>query len=190
MPRSSAPHIYQLKISLKGAKPPIWRRVLVKSDIDLGTLHEVIQAAMGWLNCHMHQFVVGGTLIGVQDDNDFGLDMDVEDERKWRIDHVLRGEKDKLHYEYDFGDDLQHQITLEKILPFDPKERLPRCVTGRRACPPEDCGGIWGYEELLEILDDPTHPEYDEILEWLGDEFDPAYFETEVTNAMLKTFVN
>jgi hypothetical protein len=185
MPRRPAPFIYQLKVSLKGAKPPIWRRVLVPSDMDLGRLHRVIQAAMGWMDYHLHQFVAGHTAFGVADENALNWDMDVEDERKWRLDEVLKREKDKLRYEYDFGDGWEHDVTLEKVLPYDAKQALPRCVAGRRACPPEDCGGIWGYAELLEVLADPEDPGRDEMLEWLGGEFDPSLLDLEETNRML-----
>ena len=181
-------HIYQLKVSLKGAKPPIWRRVLVPSDMDLGRLHRVIQAAMGWMDCHLHQFIAGHTAFGVADDNAPEWDMEIEDERKWRLEQLLPREKDKLRYEYDFGDGWDHVVTLEKVLPGDPEQALPRCVAGRRACPPEDCGGIWGSANLLEILADPKHEEHDEMLEWLGGEHDPAWFDLEETNRMLAQY--
>ena len=188
MPRRTTAHIYQLKVSLKGAKPPIWRRVLVPSDMDLGRLHRVIQAAMGWMDYHLHQFIAGRTSFGVADDNALEWGMEVEDERKWRLDQLLRCEKDKLRYEYDFGDGWEHDVTLEKVLPYDAEQALPRCVAGRRACPPEDCGGIWGYAKLLEVLADPEDPEHDEMLEWLGGGHDPARFDLEETNWMLAQY--
>jgi Plasmid pRiA4b ORF-3-like protein len=171
--------IYQIKISLSGAKPPIWRTVLVASIINLETFHEVIQLVMGWTNSHLHQFVANNVFYGIPDD-DFG--MEIEDETKYKLSHLLKKEKDTIKYEYDFGDSWEHKILLEKILPFDTKTVLPVCIKGKRACPPEDCGGIWGYEELLEIISDSKHPEHESMLEWLGGSFDPDEFDLEDIN--------
>ena len=123
-------NIYQIKISLIGAKPPIWRTVLVPSNLKLAA----------------------------------------------------------FHYEYDFGDSWEHKILLEKIFPFDNKMALPVCIKGKRACPPEDCGGIWGYEEFLKTISDPKHPEYEDMLEWLGGEFDPEEFDLEGINGDLAEY--
>ncbi len=156
------------------------------SDIGLADLHWVFQVAMGWTNSHLHQFVSGRTLYGMQDDDlGMGLDLDVEDENEYKLSELLRKEKDSLRYEYDFGDGWDHKVVLEKILPDDGSIRLPSCVKGKRACPPEDCGGIWGYEGLLETIKDPSHPEYGETLEWLGDDFDPERFDLEEVNGIL-----
>jgi hypothetical protein len=172
-------NIYQVKITLIGSKPPIWRTVLVPSDLKLGAFHAVIQVAMGWTESHLHQFIANKVFYGVPDD-DFG--MEIEDESKYELSQFLKKEKDSLIYEYDFGDSWEHKILLEKILPFDTKMALPVCIKGKRACPPEDCGGIWGYEELLETISDPKHPEYEDMLEWLGGEFDPEEFVLEEIN--------
>jgi hypothetical protein len=171
--------IYQIKISLIGAKPPIWRTVLVASDIKLSAFHGVIQAAMGWTNSHLHQFIANKKFYGVCDED---FDMEVEDETQYMLAQLLKKEKDSLIYEYDFGDSWEHNILLEKILPFDAGITLPVCLKGKRACPPEDCGGIWGYEELLKIISDPEHPENEEMLDWLGGEFDPEEFDLEDIN--------
>jgi len=101
---------------------------------------------------------------------------------------LLRTEKDSMNYEYDFGDGWSHKITLEKILPFEVSSRLVKCITGRRACPPEDCGGIWGYASLLEAVDDPNHPEHEEIVEWLDEGFDPAHFSLSDVNMRLQRY--
>jgi hypothetical protein len=178
-------NIYQLKIALDGAKPPIWRRVLVPSSYDLADLHDVIQITMGWMDCHMHQFVIDGEFYGVPEPE---FDFDVKPEAGVRLSSVFKGEKDKIHYEYDFGDGWSHTITLEKILPFTPEKTLPYCVTGRKACPPEDVGGIWGYANLLAAWNDPEHPEHQSYRDWLADmdeEFDPDVFDRETVNAML-----
>ena len=177
--------IYQIKISLIGVKPPIWRTVLVASNIDLEIFHGVIQLAMGWTDSHLHQFIANNVFYGIPDD-DFELEM--EDESKYKLSQLLSKEKDTLIYEYDFGDSWEHKILLEKILPFDTKTVLPVCIKGKRACPPEDCGGIWGYEELLETISDPKHPDHEDMLEWLGGDFDPDEFDLEEINEDLAEY--
>ena len=177
--------IYQIKISLIGATPPIWRTVLVPSSLKLASFHEVIQLAMGWTNSHMHQFIANNIFYGIPDE-DFG--METEDETKYKLSQLLSKEKDTIMYEYDFGDSWEHKILLEKILPDDGKTALPVCIKGKRACPPEDCGGIWGYEELLETISNPKHPDHEEMLEWLGGEFDPEAFDLEQINKDLAEY--
>jgi hypothetical protein len=171
--------VYQIKISLIGVKPPIWRTVLVSSDMKLDVFHNVIQLAMGWTDSHLHQFIANKVFYGIPDE-DFELEM--EDETKYRLSQLLKEEKESLVYEYDFGDSWEHKILLEKILPFDTKTTMPVCIKGKRACPPEDCGGIWGYEELLETISNPKHTDHDDMLEWLGGEFDPEEFDLEAIN--------
>lgn len=112
-------------------------------------------------------------------------DMETLDESGYKLSQVMNTEKDSIIYEYDFGDGWEHTITLEKILPFDPKEKLTQCVKGKRACPPEDVGGIWGYYEFLEALGDPGHPEHESYMEWVGGEFDPQRCDIEEINALL-----
>ena len=177
--------IYQIKISLIGAKPPIWRTILVPSDLRLDAFHDVIQIAMGWRDCHLHQFIENNVFYGIPDD-EFG--MEIEDEAKFKLFHLLKKEKDTIKYEYDFGDSWEHKILLEKILPDDGKTVLPVCIKGKRACPPEDCGGIWGYEELLETISNPKHPDHEDMLEWLGGEFDPEEFDLEEINGDLAKY--
>ena len=172
-------NIYQIKISLIGAKPPISRTVLVPSNLKLAAFHDVIQVVMGWTDSHLHQFIANNEFYGIPDD-DFELEM--EDESKYKLSQLLSKEKESFIYEYDFGDSWEHKILLEKIHPFDTKIVLPVCIKGKRACPPEDCGGIWGYEELLETISDPKHPDHENMLEWLGGEFDPEEFDLEAIN--------
>ncbi|WPL17160.1 Site-specific recombinase XerD [Thiorhodovibrio winogradskyi] len=176
--------VYQLKVTLKGTKPPIWRRLLVPADLPLGKLHEVLQLVMGWENYHLHQFISGGRFFGMQD-GEFSLDAEIEDENQFKIKDLLSAEKETLGYEYDFGDSWDHKIVLEKILPAEDGQQPPRCIKGMRACPPEDCGGIWGYQELLETLSDPKNPDYEEMLEWVGGEFDPELFDIGRVNKQL-----
>ena len=177
--------IYQIKIALIGSKPPIWRTVLVPGNLGLGAFHDVIQVAMGWTDSHLHQFIANKVFYGIPDD-DFELEM--EDEAKYKLSQLLKKEKDTLIYEYDFGDSWEHKILLEKILPFDSNTALPVCIKGKRACPPEDCGGIWGYEDLLETISNVKHPEHADMLEWLGGEFDPEEFDLEQINKDLAEY--
>ena len=177
--------IYQIKISLIGAKPPIWRTILVPSDLRLDAFHDVIQIVMGWRNCHLHQFIQNNVFYGIPDD-EFG--MEIEDEAKFKLFHLLKKEKDTIKYEYDFGDSWEHKILLEKIFPFDTKTVLPVCIKGKRACPPEDCGGIWGYEELLQTISNVKHPEHEDMQEWLGGDFNPELFDLEGINEDLAEY--
>ncbi|MCX6179014.1 MAG: plasmid pRiA4b ORF-3 family protein [Chlorobiales bacterium] len=179
--------ILQLKVTLRDIKPPIWRRIVVPDNITLGQLHDVLQIVMGWTDSHLHQFILGRVVYGIPDENEdnsmFG--MSFKDENKVRLSNLLSEEKDSLSYEYDFGDGWQHKVTLEKKVPDDSSIQLPRCIKGKRACPPEDCGGVWGYVELLEIMSDKSHPEYKARAEWLDNDFDPEYFDLAEINAQL-----
>ena len=180
--------IYQLKVTLKHTQPAIWRRLQVPSDIKLGKLHLVLQDALGWTNSHLHQFLVGERRIGIQDmDDAFGDEL--EDENRVKLSQIAI-EKTRLRYEYDFGDSWEHEILVEKVLPAVDGIRYPFCTAGKRACPPEDCGGVSGYERLLEIIVDPDHEEHAEMLEWLGGPFDPEAFDLERTNVLMRTSRN
>lgn len=175
--------IYQLKITLKDSRPPIWRRVQVSGDITLAKLHRVIQEAMGWLDGHLHQFVVGKTHYGVRDQEDLH---EIKNEKKFRLSQVISKPNDKLLYEYDFGDGWEHEILFEKILEPGAGSRYPVCIAGKRACPPEDCGGTVGYAEFLEAIRNPTHERHEEMLDWIGRSFDPEAFDLDKINQMLK----
>jgi hypothetical protein len=181
--RAQSDQVYRIKISLKGAKPPIWRRVDVTGDVTLYELHLMIQEAMGWYNAHLHQFIIGGVYYGMPDDD---LGMDVEDETGMVVDQFGFREKSKFRYEYDFGDDWQHEMVVEKVFPRKPGESYPVCLKGKGACPPEDVGGVWGYADFLDIIRNPEHPAYEETLEWVGEEFNPEHFELDEVNARLK----
>ncbi|MEB2287951.1 MAG: plasmid pRiA4b ORF-3 family protein [Anaerolineae bacterium] len=178
--------IYQLKVTLRDSKPPIWRRVLVPGDITLGELHDVIQAVMDWDNSHLHQFTFPDRYYS---DPFFGLDErvgNVGDENRVILSRIVPGEKFKFMYEYDFGDSWEHIILVEKILPPDPGQQLPVCVKGARACPPEDVGGIWGYYGFLEALQDPNHPDHNMYLEWIDGEWDAEAFDLNEVNDQLQ----
>ena len=168
--------LHQLKITLRGvSRPPVWRRVLVPADLTLGDLHEVIQQAMGWDDYHMHLFSMDGKEYGSPDPG-LGLASD----RNVLLSQLLTSPGDRLRYTYDFGDDWEHDIVLEETRTAVPEETYPSCVAGKGACPPEDCGGAWGYAGLKEILADPSHEDHQDMLEWLGldagKDFDPKKF--------------
>jgi tetratricopeptide (TPR) repeat protein len=174
-------HVYQLKITLIGLRPPIWRRILVSDTMTLAVLHQTIQAAMEWNDSHLHDFTVGGVHYS---DPRAGLE-ETRDERKVTLAGLKLQEKSKLHYLYDFGDSWAHEILVEKVLPFDPAAYYPVAVAGKRAAPPDDSGGVWGFAEMLEALADPTHPQYEEYLDWLGEGYDPEFFDLGVINQRL-----
>jgi hypothetical protein len=178
-------HVLQVKISLLGtSKPPVWRRLLVPATIRLDRLHDVIQAAMGWEDYHMHAFTDGSCEYGLADP-----ELGHRDERKATLGRLLKREKERLRYTYDFGDNWEHEIVVEKVLAAKPGVRYPVCLAGKGACPPEDCGGVWGYEHLREVLADPADGEHEEMLEWLGfqtaAEFDPAHLDVGEVNTAL-----
>ena len=182
---SPPPEIYQIKVTLLGSEPAIWRRLLVPPAITLEQLHQVLQAAMGWDDGHLHEFGQGRRRFGQPDsDTDFLGGPATENERKVRVSDLLRRVGAKFTYLYDFGDGWEHSITLEKRLPADPNTALPLCIAGARASPPEDCGGISGFYGLLEALSDPAHEDHEEMLEWAG-EFDPEAFSVESANQVL-----
>jgi Plasmid pRiA4b ORF-3-like protein len=168
-------NIYQLRIQLDGVtNPPIWREVLLSEDTNLYLLHCIIQGAMGWYNCHLHQFIHTNQYYGIPHP-DYGDTM--KDARKTHLKKLLKKEKDYLHYEYDFGDGWIHRITLERILVAEKDKTYPMLVAGKGGCPPEDCGGIYGYEDLKKIMSNPKHKEYRDMLDWLGSRLDPNDFD-------------
>ena len=180
----------QLKISLKNSTPPIWRRVLVKSSISFYELHYTIQIAMGWENYHLYDFQIGNYRIGIIDE-DFNDpesgSSDVIDATQITLEEVLsKGEVKSFTYEYDFGDGWIHSVVVEKTMPLDPDTYYPVCIKGKLNCPPEDCGGLYGYYNLLEIISNKKHPEYKEMLDWMGGGFDPNEFEVDDVNVDLE----
>lgn len=186
---------YQIKITLKKSKPPIWRRVIVPDDYTFEELHYVIQEAMGWMDMHLYSFQSGNIHIEdteMADDLFGGLftsGYEKLDATETMIGQVLLEKGDKCLYTYDFGDDWEHTIELEKILPFDEELQLPVCIKGKRACPPEDCGGIVGYEEMLTVFAGPNNEAKTELLEWLGDDFNPEDFDIDFVNKSLMGLV-
>jgi hypothetical protein len=184
------PGLYQLKIILKNSKPEIWRRVLVRGDMRLDRLHSVIQIAMGWTDSHLHQFVVGRrpacTYIGVPDPEFDDMGGETLNEKRYVVADLAPVPKRKFIYEYDFGDDWEHEVKAEKILPPDPAFKHPVCLAGANACPPEDCGGINGYYDLLKALADPKHSNHQDMMDWIGGEWDATWFDLDEVNLILK----
>jgi hypothetical protein len=175
--------IYQLKITLRDSKPPIWRRVMVPSTFSLYKLHQVIQRAMGWTNSHLHQFIIDGQYYSIPSSTDWEP---IIDEHLYTLRQIAPHAKRKFVYEYDFGDSWEHTIVVEKILPPETGAKYPMCIKGKRACPPEDVGGVWGYATFLEAINDPTHEEHDSYVEWSGGEFDSEEFNLDEINQGLR----
>jgi hypothetical protein len=182
--KSPTSAVYRIKVTLRGSKPPIWRRLEVPSGITLQRLHRVIQAAFGWEDYHMWVFETARGAYGVSDP-----ELGHRSAASKKLSDVAPLAGDRIIYTYDFGDNWEHQILVEDVLAAETGVRYPRAVAGRRAGPPEDCGGIWGYQELCETLANPEHEEHASMLEWLGldsaADFDPAAFDLDAVNAAL-----
>ena len=178
-------NILQLKIVLADSRPLIWRRILVSAESTFFDLHVAIQDAFGWQDSHLHQFFTALPYGRNRNYQVIAYPMpemeDVVDERKVKLSKWFKNPKDKLWYEYDFGDTWMHEITFEKVIQPESNAKCPQLVDGAQACPPEDCGGIGGYEHLLEVLANPKDEEHKDMLDWLGietpTEFDPAHFD-------------
>jgi hypothetical protein len=183
-PRSKS-STYQLKITLVGISPPIWRRILVPSTILLCCLHDAIQAVMGWTDSHLHQFEKDRLYWGVPDEDGFDGDTEVTDESRVTVGKVLKAEGDAMVYVYDFGDNWRHQVVLEKIVIPDGSTK-PICLAGERRRPPEDVGGPNGYAEFLEVIFEPGHEESDHYRNWAGGIFHAEEFDLAAVNAILE----
>lgn len=142
------------------------------SSITLARLHQVIQEVFGWCDCHLHEFQIDGVRFGIDDGEGWG-DPPVDEGRTKLSNVAAKGSR--LLYVYDFGDNWEHRIEVEDIVPLEPKTTYPRCIAGRRARPPEDVGGTWGYAEFLEAVADSSRKEHEEMLEWAGGSFDPEF---------------
>ena len=164
--------VVSLKVTLRGTRPPVWRRLLIPGTMTL--------AAMGWQDCHLHAFDIAGRQYG-----DRHAVVDVADENRLTLNSLVKSGVARFAYTYDFGDNWEHTIVIESRAPPLEPASYPTCVAGKRHCPPEDCGGPWGYEHLLAVLADPAHPERAEQSEWLGEELDPDEFAIDSANATL-----
>jgi hypothetical protein len=175
--------IYQLRVTLREVTPLIWRTIQVAGNATLYRLHLIIQEVMGWENYHLFMFIIDGVEYGEPDPDDF---REIKSVRRVKLSQVIRQARQRFLYEYDFGDGWEHDVKVEKVLAPAAGVRYPLCLGGERACPPEDCGGPWGYEELLDTIRNPEHEEHDEMMEWLGGEFDPEEFDLEGVNQALR----
>jgi Plasmid pRiA4b ORF-3-like protein len=176
--------IYQLKIILMDVRPLIWRRIQVQDTVNLPQLHKVLQIVMGWENSHLHRFTVDrrrhlGKFDAIDDQHHHASKVPLR---------LLLGEQDTkfLYYEYDFGDGWIHEVCNEKTLPPEPGKLYPICISGERNCPPEDCGGPNGYQEMLRALRGERDPDHASTIEWIGRDFDPKAFDADAVNRRLR----
>jgi len=179
------PAVFQLRVTLIGIKPPVWRRVQIESDTTLDRLHQILQCLFRWEDCHLHEFHAGGRAYGKPARGMEFLPRQVLDERRFRLDQLLSRKGEKFHYIYDFGDDWLHEVRLESVLPAEEGVLYPRCIAGARSGPPEDIGGVPGYAFLLKALADSRHPMHGAMLELYGP-FDPEAFSVDSVNATLQ----
>jgi len=186
---SPADTVYQFKITLLESRPRIWRRIQAQ-DCTLDKLHEHIQTAVGWTNSHLHQFKIGeqryaDPMLTEEDFEEF----DYRDSTTTMLSDILpeTSKRFRFQYEYDFGDSWYHEVLFEGLVRAESKVKYPLCLEGERACPPEDCGGIWGYPDFIEAIQNPDHERHEELLEWVGGRFDPEAFDpAKATKAMRK----
>jgi hypothetical protein len=180
---TATPQVYQFKLVLVGVEPPIWRRIQVLETYSFWDLHVALQDAMGWLDYHLHVFRVAGSAagaveqIGIPNDDPFKGEPPTLPGWEIPITRYFTRPGTTVPYDYDFGDGWEHEVTLEAILPRQAGQEYPLCIDGARACPPEDCGGVNGYENVLTVIQDPTHEEHESMLQWLGGRFDPDRFD-------------
>jgi hypothetical protein len=181
--------VFQFKITLLKSQPPIWRRIQVE-DCTLDKLHEHIQTAMGWTNSHLHQFHMGeqryaDPMLMEESFEEFSY----RDSTTTKLSDILpkTGKRFPFVYEYDFGDSWHHEVLFEGRAATEPKVKYPLCLEGERACPPEDVGGVWGYTDFVEAIQDRGHERHKEFLEWIGGKFNPEAFDpAAATKAMRK----
>jgi hypothetical protein len=186
--------VYQLRVTLLGTRPPVWRRIVVPAKASAEFLHQVIQMSMGWTDSHLHQFILGKRpnyvyVMPPDPEGDFDRDIPSLDAYHVTVAQLMERGEGRVVYEYDFGDSWEHEVRLEKDMPMEPGMQVPTCLDGARACPPEDCGGIGGYEDIVKMVADPKfEPENgprEELMEWLGGEYDPEAFNLGEVNGLL-----
>jgi hypothetical protein len=174
-------HVYQLQITLKGIRPPIWRSVQVPGNLLLARFHDVIQTIFSWTNTHLHQFSIAGTTYGQPDD----FDGAIEDESAVTMTQALGSRTRRFLYVYDFGDNWEHEVVVEKVVAGNSGSDRPLCIGGRRHRPPEDCGGQRSYHNFLAAIRDPAHEAHDAMMEWVGGSFDAEAFDIAAVNRAL-----
>jgi hypothetical protein len=177
------PTVHVLRVSLRDVEPEVWRRVVVDSEMPLPKFAIALERAMGWESTHLHLFDVAGVLFGNTDHDAPHL----INEKAARVDHLLPREGCALRWEYDFGDSWEHDVVVEAIEPLNPKTKYPLVLDGENACPPEDCGGPHGYQELLRVLDNPKDRAHKHMRGWAPEGFDPAAFDLVAANRRLRS---
>lgn len=185
---AGAGSVHQMKVTLKDTEPPIWRRLQVPAAIDLRELHLLFQVVMGWHNEHLYEYRVGRRYFGEPEPKSWGVEgfgPPMQDARKTPLLEIAPRAGSKFLYTYDMGDSWEHQVLVEKVIAASPGAHLPTCLAGERACPPEDCGGIWGYRNIIAALEKRDAPQAAGLVEWLGDGFEPDKFDLAGVNAQL-----
>ncbi len=177
--------IYELRITLGGIDPPVWRLVHVPADATLHQLHDLIQAIMPWNGAHLYEFWARDQRIGLPDEEAEDNE-DVLDSREVRLLDLGLRRRSWFIYVWDFGDDWRHTIQLVNRFPAESDATYPYCVDGGRAAPPDDCGGPSGYLHMLSALRDPAHAEHESWKTWVGDSFDPEAFDVDIANHDLR----
>jgi len=173
---------YQLRIELKQVQPQVWRRLLVPENVTLAKLHRILQAAMGWTDSHLHEYIIGRLHYGVPDPDNFDPEP-VMDERRIRLNSLVEAGARRFIYLYDFGDGWEHIVKIEDIVA--PKGAAIQCIAAENACPPEDVGGPHAYLDFLAAIKDPFHEEHVTLTDWIGGSFDPAVCDLSHINARL-----
>ena len=163
----------------------IWRRVHVPATMTMSKLHRVFQITMGWRDCHLHRFLIGGVYYSAPIPDTDWEDVGETDYRRLRLSQLVPASRLTFHYEYDFGDGWIHEILVEKILEAEPGKHYPMCLEGKRACPPEDVGGLGGYGHFLNVMRNPNHREFEFLSGWIGGSFNPETFDLDAVNALL-----
>jgi len=182
MPYIWGPSVRTLRISLVSVEPIVWRRLVVPSETKLPKFNRLLQAVMGWEGYHLHIFEIEHLLVGAPDEEDDA----VIDERRLTVKQLLPRFDSRLRWAYDFGDNWKHEVVVEAIEEPSNNVRYPMCIDGERACPPEDCGGVSGYEELITVLADERHEEHENLLAWAPPGFDPEVFDLVAANRRLR----
>jgi len=180
-------NIYRLKITIQWSEPQIWREVLMKKNSTFKNLHQLIQIIMEWDNAHLHEFPLDNhKYIGVKPKNSFGFsNKTCIKENNAELQDYLKKKGDTIEYLYDFGDNWQHIIELKEIKEIDDNKKYPICIDGENAAPIEDVGGIPGYYNMIEALNDTEHPQHEMYKEWMGENYDPTQFDKEKINKIL-----
>ena len=178
--------IYQLHVALLDIEPTVWRRLWVPGNLKLSRLDRVIQEAFGWTNSHLHEFTIQDERYGITGLSDFGDEEDLNDDKKFTVGQVLGESVKQFMYAYDFGDNWQHQIVIEGVMDATPFNDWPLCLAGENACPPEDVGGTYGYQEFVESMTDTEHDNHFENWRWHGGPFDPKGFDVNSANARIR----